>query len=267
MNRVDGKVALVTGAGRGIGAASARRLAAAGATVLVTDLSEADARGVADTITGDGGKAFAVRLDVTSEVDWHAAAKQAAELAGGLDILVNNAGVAFAKATERTGLEDWRRVTSVNVDGVFLGTKACIGLLRERASRWPGGGCIVNISSILGLVGTEAASCYSMTKGAVRLFTKSTALEFARGGYRVRVNSVHPGYIETDMGKGAMNTLVERGLAKDKEDAHKVLARFHPIGRMGLPEDVAAAVNFLASDDAGFVTGAELVVDGGYTAQ
>jgi NAD(P)-dependent dehydrogenase (short-subunit alcohol dehydrogenase family) len=267
MNRMDGKVALITGAGRGIGAASARRLAEAGAAVLVTDLNEADARLVADTIAKAGGNAVPLRLDVTSEVDWRGAVKQAEDRLGGIDVLVNNAGIAFTKPTERTGLDDWRRITAVNVDGVFLGTRACIGLLKQRASRWPGGGSIVNISSILGIVGTEAASAYSMTKGAVRLFSKSTALEFARGGYRVRVNSVHPGYIETDMGQRAMTTLVERGLAKDLEDAHNVLARFHPIGRMGLPEDIAAAVNFLASDDAGFMTGSELVVDGGYTAQ
>lgn len=267
MNRMDGKIALVTGAGRGIGAASARRLAEAGATVLVTDLVEGDARLVADTIAKAGGNAIPLRLDVTSEVDWHGAVKLAEDVVGGLDALVNNAGIAFAKPTERTGLDDWRRITAVNVDGVFLGTRACIGVLRQRASRWPGGCSIVNVSSILGIVGTEAAPAYSMTKGAVRLFSKSTALEFARGGYRVRVNTVHPGYIETDMGQGAMATLIERGFAKDKDEAHAVLARFHPIGRMGLPDDVAAAVNFLASDDAGFVTGAELVVDGGYTAQ
>ncbi len=266
MNRLDGKVALVTGAGRGIGAASARRLAAAGAAVLVSDLSETDARLVADTIARAGGNAIPLRLDVTSEVDWFGAVKQAEERLGGLDVLVNNAGIAFAKPTEQTGLDEWRRITAVNVDGVFLGTRACSGLLKQRAQRWPGGSAIVNVSSIYGLVGTDAAAAYSMTKGAVRLFTKSTALEFARAGQRVRVNSVHPGYIDTDMGQCAMAALVERGLAKDTDAARAALASFHPLGRMGQPEDVAAAVNFLVSDDAAFITGTELVVDGGYTA-
>lgn len=267
MNRMDGKVALVTGAGRGIGAAVCTRLARAGATVLVSDLEEADSRRVVDAITESKGSAVALRLDVTSEVDWRGAARLAEETLGGLDVLVNNAGIAFAKPTERTGLDDWRRITAVNLDSVFLGTRACLGLLRQRAPRWPGGAAIVNVSSIFGLVGSEAASAYSATKGAMRLYTKSTALEFARAGYRVRVNSVHPGYIETGMGEGAMETLIERGLATDREEARALLARFHPIGRLGTPEDVAAAVNFLASDDAAFITGAELAVDGGYTAQ
>jgi NAD(P)-dependent dehydrogenase (short-subunit alcohol dehydrogenase family) len=267
MNRMEGKVVLVTGAGRGIGAAVCRRLAVAGATVLVSDLEEADARQVTDAITGSQGHAIALRLDVTSEVDWRGAVRLAEERLGGLDVLVNNAGIALARSTERTGLDDWRRITAVNLDGVFLGTRACLGLLRQRAPRWPGGAAIVNVSSIFGMVGSEAAAAYSATKGAVRVYTKSTALEFARAGYRVRVNSVHPGFIETSMGEGAMETLIERGLAKDRDEAHTLLARFHPIGRLGTPEDVAAAVNFLASDDAAFVTGAELAVDGGYTAQ
>jgi NAD(P)-dependent dehydrogenase (short-subunit alcohol dehydrogenase family) len=164
-------------------------------------------------------------------------------------------------------LDDWKRVESVNVDGVFLGTRACVPLLRERASLWSGGAAIVNMSSIMGLVGSGFSGAYSLSKGAVRIYTKSAALEFAQAGYRIRVNSVHPGFIDTDMAAGARQFFVERGLAADDASAHRMLVSRHPLGRLGTAEDIARAIIFLASDDAAFITGSELVVDGGYTAQ
>ena len=267
MNRVEGRTALISGGARGIGAATARCLAAGGARVVIGDLLEAEGRRTAESIAAGGSEAAFMRLDVTREADWHACVEFTRSRFGGLDILVNNAGIAVSGSTEELRLEDWRRIQAVNIDGVFLGTKACLPLLRQHACRWPGGSAIVNVSSILGLVGIDGASAYSMTKGAVRLYTKSTALEFARRGYRIRVNSVHPGYIETEMGRGALQRMIDRGLAKDETGARNVLNLMHPIGHMGQPEDVANAIAFLASDDAAFVTGSELVVDGGYTAQ
>lgn len=267
MNRVDGRTALITGGARGIGEATVRCLAEGGARVVIADVLDAEGKAVADALAQSGHQAAFVHLDVTQEAQWHMAVEIVRSRFGGLDILVNNAGIAVAGSTDELSLADWRRIEAVNVDGVFLGTKTCLALLRENAARWPGGAAIVNVSSILGLVGIDGASAYSMTKGAVRLYTKSTALEFARRGYRVRVNSVHPGYIETDMGRGALKRMVERGLAKDEAQARALLDLMHPIGHMGRPQDIANAIAFLASDDAAFITGSELVVDGGYTAQ
>jgi 3(or 17)beta-hydroxysteroid dehydrogenase len=267
MNRVDGRTALISGGARGIGAAVAQCLIQGGARVILGDVLEAEGRRTAEALTAAGGQAVYLRLDVTRETDWQAAVEFARSRFGGLDILVNNAGIALGAGTEELTLEDWRRIEAVNVDGVFLGTKTCLTLLREGAQRWAGGSAIVNLSSIYGLVGSEGVSAYCMTKGAVRLYTKSTALEFARRGYRVRVNSVHPGHIETDMGRRGLSRIIERGQAKDEAGARKVMYALYPLGRMGKPEEVANAIAFLASDDASFITGSELAVDGGYTAQ
>jgi NAD(P)-dependent dehydrogenase (short-subunit alcohol dehydrogenase family) len=264
MNRVDGKVALITGAAQGIGAATARTMAANGATVLLSDVQEEAGRATASSIVAAGCKAEYLNLDVTSESDWGRACDRASAL-GGLDILVNNAGIILRGPSAQMSLEDWRRVETVNIDGVFLGTRACVPLLKERAALWPGGAAIVNLSSIMGLVGSGFSGAYSMSKGAVRIYTKSAALEFAPA--RIRVNSVHPGFIDTDMASGAKKFFVEHGLAPDAEAAHKMLVQRHPLGRLGAADDIARAITFLASDDAAFITGSELVVDGGYTAQ
>jgi NAD(P)-dependent dehydrogenase (short-subunit alcohol dehydrogenase family) len=167
-------------------------------------------------------------------------------------------------STEMT-FDEWRRIESVNVDGVFLGTRACTPLLKERAPQWSGGAAIVNLSSVMGLVGSGHSGAYATTKGAVRLYSKSTALELAP--FRIRVNSVHPGFIDSDMAVGAKKFFVDRGVAPDEAAAHKMLVQRHPIGRLGTFDDIAKAITFLASDDAAFITGSELVVDGGYTAQ
>lgn len=256
MADLDGRIALVTGASKGLGAATARALAAAGAVVIATDLEAPEA--FAAELGG-----HALRQDVTSEEHWIAAMAFARSV-GGLDILVNNAGLFLMKPVTETTLEDWRRLNSVNVEGVFLGCKHAIPLLAERAGQWTGGAAIVNLSSVAGLRGAAGVTCYNASKGAVRLFTKGVALEVAP--LKIRVNSVHPGIIETDMG----NDLVQRFSAASgtgDNEMREQLSMRHPLGHFGVPTNVADAVTFLASDKAAFITGAELAVDGGLSAQ
>lgn len=253
MSDLAGRVALVTGASRGLGLATARALAAAGAKVAVTDLTAPE-----DLAYEIGGIARA--QDVTSEADWAATMEWTKAAAGGLDILVNNAGLWLFKPITETTLDDWRRLHSVNVEGVFLGTRAAIPLLAERAHLWRGGTAIVNLSSVAGLQGAAGASCYNSTKGAVRLFTKGCAVELA--GARIRVNSVHPGVIDTDMGRKLVDDFAAAQGAGNNEMLAQVSA-MHPLGHLGEPRNVADAVVFLASDRAAFTTGSELVVDGG----
>jgi NAD(P)-dependent dehydrogenase (short-subunit alcohol dehydrogenase family) len=257
MSELKGRVALVTGASRGIGAAGARALAAAGCRVIVTDI--ADTTALAEEIGGLGR-----RQDVTSEADWAETVAFARTEAGGLDILVNNAGLFLTKPVMETSLEEWRRLYSVNVEGVFLGCKHAAPLLAERAGRWSGGASIVNLSSIAGLIGSAGGSCYHSSKGAVRLLTKALAIEFAP--LRVRANSVHPGLIETAMGQEVVTSFSAAAQVGDNE-ARTRLAQLHPLGRLGHETDVADAIVFLASDKAAFMTGSEVVVDGGFTAQ
>ena len=257
MSELEGRVALVTGASRGIGAATARALAAAGARVIVTDVS--DASGVAAEVGG-----LSRRQDVTSEDEWAGLMDFVRTEAGGLDILVNNAGVFLQKSLFDTTLDEWRRLHAVNVEGVFLGCKHAAPLLAERAPQWAGGAAIVNISSVAGLVGSPGAICYNASKGAVRIMSKGLALELARS--RIRVNSVHPGYIETDMGREVV-TRVATARNIDEDEARQRIARGAPMRTFGQPANIADMVAFLASDRAAYVTGAEMVVDGGYTAQ
>lgn len=256
MSELKGRVALVTGGARGLGAAAAKALAAKGAKVVVSDVRDGE-----ETAAAVGG-AY-VRHDVTSEEDWASAVTFAKERFGGLDILVNNAGVFWIKPLPMETLEDFRRMQQVNVEGVFLGLKHAIPVIAERAQQWEGGGAVVNLSSVAGIVGGPNIIAYNASKGAVRLMTKSAALEFASA--KVRVNSVHPGIIDTPMmaeGAKVMEAVTGQG-------ANAIRAQFasrHPLGRMGRDIDVANAVAFLASDGAAFITGAELVVDGGMTA-
>lgn len=253
MSDLAGRVALVTGASRGLGLATARALAAAGAKVAVTDLTAPEE--LAHEIGG-----IARAQDVTSEADWAATMDWIKAETGGLDILVNNAGLWLFKPITETTLDDWRRLHSVNVEGVFLGTRAAIPLLAERAHLWRGGTAIVNLSSVAGLQGAAGASCYNSTKGAVRLFTKGCAVELAPA--RIRVNSVHPGVIDTDMGRKLVDDFAAAQGAGNNEMLAQVSA-MHPLGHLGEPRNVADAVVFLASDRAAFTTGSELVVDGG----
>jgi NAD(P)-dependent dehydrogenase (short-subunit alcohol dehydrogenase family) len=257
MAELTGRIALITGASRGIGEATARALAAEGARVIVTDL--ADTSALAEELGG-----LALKQDVTSEEDWIAAMAFARDTAGGLDILVNNAGVFLTRAITETTLEEWRFVQSVNVEGVFLGIKHAVPLLAERAVKWRGGASIINLSSVAGLRGTPLVSAYNASKGAVRLLTKGAAMELAAA--RIRVNSVHPGIIETDMGRGLVDDFAAAAGAGGNEMRAQLSLR-HPLGHFGEPVNIADAITFLAGDKAAFMTGAEFVVDGGMTAQ
>jgi len=249
--RLTGKVALISGAARGMGACEARLFAREGARVVIGDLRESEGRGVEADIVANGGEVLFVPLDVTTENDWQRAVAAAVNRFGKLDILVNNAGVGGASRLEDTKLADWNRVMDINATGVFLGTKAAIPAMRRA-----GGGSIVNISSQLGLVGMDDSSPqYQASKGAVRLLTKLTAVQYAKE--RIRANSVHPGPIVTPM--------TEQRRA-DPVVYQRMVSRI-PLGRYGEAEDVAYGVLYLASDESAFVTGSELVIDGGWTAQ
>ena len=263
MNRLDGKVALISGAARGIGAETARLMVEAGAKVAIGDVLDERGRQTAAALAD----ALYLRLDVTGEEDWRAAVAAILRRFGRLDILVNNAGLFLGKDIEAASLAEWQRLAAVNLTGVFLGTKLCLPALREAAQSSEHGSAIVNLSSVAGLVGSTQDPLYSMTKGGVALFTKSAALEFARKGYKVRVNSMHPGTIDTDMGDQVLATRARNlGTNEIAEARRQVLDRL-PIGRMGTVTDIAKGIVFLASDDAAFMTGAGLVVDGGITAQ
>ena len=249
--RLRGKVALISGGARGMGASEARLFAREGARVVIGDILDAEGQTVVADITARGGEALFVRLDVTDEGDWDRAVSRTVERFGKLDILVNNAGGGGGSRIEDTTVKEWDHVMDVNAKGVFLGTRAAIPAMRRA-----GGGSIINISSQLGLVGTDISSPqYQASKGAVRLLTKTTAMQYARD--RIRANSVHPGPIVTAM--------TERRRA-DPEHYKLMLSRI-PLGRFGEPDEVAYGVLYLASDESTFVTGSELVIDGGWTAQ
>jgi 3(or 17)beta-hydroxysteroid dehydrogenase len=264
MNRLDGKIALISGAARGIGAETARLMVEAGAKVAIGDVLDERGR---ETARALGDDALYHHLDVTREEDWTAIIAATVAKFGGLDVLVNNAGMFLGKGIEDASLDEWHRLCAVNLTGVFLGTKLAVPALRERAQHSAHGSAIVNLASVAGLVGSQLDPLYSMTKGGVTLFTKSAALEFARKGYRVRVNSIHPGVIQTDMGEQTFVARARHRGTNDTEAARNAALATHPIGRLGVPNDIAKGIVFLASDDAGFMTGAGLVVDGGLTAQ
>jgi 3(or 17)beta-hydroxysteroid dehydrogenase len=254
----------VTGAAGPLGKAQALLLAEEGAEVVLTDIVESEAAKTVDEIRRQGGDAIFVKHDVTSEDGWTDVIKQTVSTFGRLDVLVNNAGVLINKAIEEMTLEDWRRVMAVNLDGVFLGTKHAVGTMKKS-----GGGSIINISSVAGLVGMGGgSSAYSASKGGVRLFTKAAALQLSKAGhdYNIRVNSVHPAFILTPMMEAIFRSESER-TGRSYNEAKKLREDWTMVGRLGTPEDVAYAVLYLASDESSFVTGAELVVDGGFTAR
>ena len=267
MNRLDGKTALITGAARGIGAETARLMVEAGARIAIGDVLDEPGRKTARAIEDHGGEALYIHLDVGREEEWTAAISAVTGRFGGLDIHVNNAGIFLGRGLEEATLGDWRRLCAVNLTGVFLGTKAALPALRTSGQRSPHGSVIINLSSVAGVVGSSNDPLYSMTKGGVALFTKSAALEFARKGYRIRVNSIHPGTTQSDMGDQALAIRARNLDTNDLEPARRqALARI-PMGRMGTTTDIAKGIVFLASDDAAFMTGTGLVVDGGITAQ
>lgn len=244
MARFDGRVALITGGASGIGKATAKRIAADGGSVVIADLQDEAGNAVVEEIEKSGGKATYVHLNVTDEEGWANAVASTLEAFGRLDILVNNAGIGDTEPLEVTTVDTWNRVVAVTQTSVFLGMKAAAEALKNS-----GQGSVVNISSMYGIVGSGVSPAYHAAKGAVRLLTKTTALGWAKEG--VRVNSVHPGYIDTPiLGDTDRNMLIGAT----------------PMGRLGQPEEIAAMIAFLASDDASFATGAEFVIDGGYTA-
>ncbi|HIM63216.1 MAG: cyclopentanol dehydrogenase [Dehalococcoidia bacterium] len=248
--RLENKVALISGGARGMGAVEAKMFAAEGAKVVIGDMLGDEGRQVEAEINESGGECVFVQLDVTDENAWQDAVATTVARFGKLDILINNAGIARINSVEDTTSEEWDLVMDINAKGVFLGTKAAIPEIRKA-----GGGSIVNISSIAGLTGGRTSS-YAASKGAVRLLTKSTAIQYAADG--IRCNSVHPGVIETPMTTPIMLNTPE---------GRELNASRHPLGRFGQPEDIAYGVLFLASDESSFMTGSELVIDGGLTAQ
>ena len=248
--RVEGKVALVSGGARGIGAATARLLAREGAAVVLADVLAEEGRATEAEIAEAGGKATFMLLDVTDEDNWQRVIDSTVATYGKLDVVVNNAGISGRAAVAETEEETWDRVMDVNGKGVFLGTKLAIPELRKA-----GGGSIINISSIYGIIGSETSAAYHASKGAVRIFTKAAAIQYASEG--IRVNSVHPGFVDSPM-TAASHALPE---------VHNLRIERTPLGRMGTPEDIAAGILYLASDESSFVTGSELVIDGGMTAR
>ena len=248
--RLEGKVALITGAARGQGAAEARLFAQEGAKVILADVSDPEGIAVAAEIAEAGGDAIYVHLDVTDESQWDAAVQSAVTSFGKLDILVNNAGIWRRGHVMETSSEQWDDIMDVNAKGVFLGTKSAIPEMRKA-----GGGSIVNISSTAGLVGSKTSSAYSASKGAVRIFSKSTAIQYASEG--IRANSIHPGPIDTDMGDQVWPDSTSREASISRT----------ALSRIGTAQDIAYGALYLASDESSFVTGSELVIDGGVTAQ
>lgn len=267
MPRLDNTVSLVTGAAMGIGLAIAERLASEGSRVIIADVNALEGDAAAARLRSRGLSADFLKLDVTSENDWIDAAQRIGKDHGGLDALVANAGIESVGAVADVTLEQWRRTLDVNLTGVYLATRHMAPLLEKRGTARPGGASIVNISSILGIGGMAGSSAYSATKGGVRLFTKSVALEFARDRKNIRVNSVHPGFIRTPMTETAAARIARDSGAESGDAVVAGMVALTPMGRIGMPEDIAAGVAFLVSEDAAFMTGSELVIDGGYTAQ
>ncbi len=239
----------------GLGRATALLLSEEGASVVVTDIDDQAGRETADLIASSGGESLFVHHDVSQAEDWPPVLAAVEEAFGGLDVMVNNAGIAIAKNIEETTLEEWRRTMAVNLDGVFLGCQHAISLMKRG-----GGGSIINLSSIDGIIGEVDLAAYCASKGGVRTLTKAVAVHCAKAGYGIRCNSIHPGYIWTPQTE---NYLKDLGRLEDEKA--KALSR-HPIGFLGEPSDVAYMVLYLASDESKFVTGSEMVVDGGYLA-
>lgn len=246
--RLAGKVALISGGASGIGAAHVRVFTAEGAKVVSGDIQEELGKRVVDEVVNGGGEAVFVRLDVTEEADWANAVQTAVSRFGKLTTLINNAGVYWPQGIEAETMEGWNKMVAVNQTGVWLGMKAAVPAMRTA-----GGGAIVNISSLYGLIGSPGSIAYHATKGAVRLMTKAAALEYAK--QRIRANSIHPGQIDTP---------ILAGLTREQDAQIKAMT---PLGRMGRPEEIAYGSLYLCSDEAAFVTGAELVIDGGWFAQ
>ncbi|CAG2158361.1 2,5-dichloro-2,5-cyclohexadiene-1,4-diol dehydrogenase LinX [Cupriavidus yeoncheonensis] len=249
--RLQGKAAIITGAAGGIGRATALGFAREGASIVVTDIHRDGAQEVADTINAAGGRAVALAHDVGCETQWTQVVGAAVEAFGTVDVLFNNAGIFLLKPLVETTLDEWNRLMAINVTGVLLGMKHVMPLMARA-----GKGSVINVSSVAGLVGSPRSAMYSASKGAVRAMTKAAALEFAARG--VRVNSIHPGLIDTAMADYASGTA-----GRSKQDLGQVMS---PMGRLGTADEVGGLALFLASDESSYMNGAELVLDGGFTA-
>ncbi len=256
---LNGRVALISGGASGIGAACAVRLAQAGASIAVTDIDAKLGHGVVERISAAGGRAIFLQHDVTQENQWQSAVARTVAEFGGLNILVNNAGIGIMTSVFDMSLADWQRQQAINLDGVFLGIKHCVPVMKDM----PDGGSVINMSSVAGMKGAASLSAYNATKGGVRLFTKGVALECAQNQWPVRVNSVHPGIISTPIWD-KINPALEDGMnTADLEQMAQVAV---PVSSLGYPEDIANGVLFLASDQSRYITGTELVIDGGMCA-
>lgn len=268
MGRVEGKIAIVTGGASGIGKAAAQALAREGASVVITDIQKPEGEAAVAEIVAAGGKAVFKVQNVVDEAVWESVVAETVEEFGGLDILVNNAGIGIPGMITEMSLQDWRRQREINLDGVFLGCKH--GMIAMAAS---GGGSIINISSVAGLRGSPGLTGYNATKGGVRIFTKGVARECAAGGLNIRVNSVHPGIIDTPIWTKFDATVQERSESSfpmtegaNTVDVDAMAQASVPMGHAGTAAEIAAGILFLASDEASHMTGSELVIDGGLTA-
>ena len=253
MGRLEGKTALVTGAASGIGLQTSIRLAEEGALVMMTDINLKEIRQQAEKL---GSNATFLKLDITEEEEWISVLDETVKRFDRLDILVNSAGMVLIADVEQITLEDWRKVHAVNLDGTFLGCKHGVRVMKEF-----GAGSIINLSSVSGMIGGFNLAAYNSSKGAVRMLTKSVALHCARAGYGIRCNSIHPTFIETPM----LQSMIRD--SPDPEKARQTLVRQVPLRRIGKPDDVANMIVYLASDESTFVTGTEMVIDGGVIAQ
>lgn len=250
MNQVNGKVSIVTGAGSGIGREISLLLAEAGSIVVTTDIDKSSAEETVGAITENGGSALAIRHDVSDEQEWQEVVDETIGRYKKLDVLVNNAGIIIPEKHVDTSYDNWRKVLGVNLDGTFLGMRSAIRVMKD----FDNVSSIINICSVSGLMGDGCAS-YSASKGGVRILTKSAAVECGRLNYGIRVNAVYPGSIDTPLNRQALS-----------DDIWRQLEQLHPLKRFGEPSEIAKGVLFLASDDSSFITGSDLVIDGGMTA-
>lgn len=258
MPRILGKVALITGAANGLGRATAEKFAAEGGRLLLTDIDKSGGLALAQELQDAGSEAHFMVHDVTSEAAWQAVFEHLMSLFGRLDVLVNNAGGGTYNDIESLSLAQWQQVISLNLDSTFIGTQLAVSHMKGQ-----GGGSIINLSSVGGLVGSPNLVAYSAAKAGVKLLTKSVAIHCGQNNYGIRVNSVHPGLVRTESGID----MAAQATGLDAKAAEAAFSALHPIGRIGEANEIAEGILFLASDESSFMTGAELVIDGGFTAQ